>query len=299
MKKILILSVLCAILCSCNKNKQYKYIETIRQKAILGGFEEKNKDAEIITALNDSLAYIEAWNKFFISKKVSKDMLKEDMQFAQIPISFKVLDKDGNIVVAPNISQHLLDSIEAHIMGLDSGLHDAVTKSKNKKNNGLIDSSKIKKLSPLFVFKKDEFDPNGKTWIRPKSAPKYVDMNGIYCYFMKNNNGVSNFRLQIQYYADDWLFIRKYQFSIDGKAYEFIPMKVERDNGYGGKIWEWCDEAVTDNDVNFVKALAKAKSAKIKFIGDQYYNIKTIKTKELQSIKNTIDLYIAMGGKLE
>ena len=46
---------------------------------------------------------------------------------------------------------------------------------------------------------------------------------------MKNIDGVSNFRLRIQYYSDDWLFIRKYQFSIDNKAYEFIPNNVETD----------------------------------------------------------------------
>ena len=44
----------------------------------------------------------------------------------------------------------------------------------------------------------------------------------------------SNLRFRIQYYADDWLF-NKVQFSIDGKAYEYIPSDTERDCGYGGK----------------------------------------------------------------
>ena len=33
-------------------------------------------------------------------------------------------------------------------------------------------------------------------------------------------------------------------------------------------------------------------------VGRQYYKIKNISKKEVQSIKNTVDLYIAMGGDL-
>lgn len=93
-------------------------------------------------------------------------------------------------------------------------------------------------------------------------------------------------------------FFYKCQFSIDGKAYEFIPQKTETDNG-DGYIWEWFDEPImTSEEVSLVKALASAKNAKIKFIGRQYYDIKQIPKSELESIKNTIDLYIAMGGEI-
>lgn len=118
----------------------------------------------------------------------------------------------------------------------------------------------------------------------------------MFCYFMKDNDGVSNFRIQIQYYADNWLFIRKYQFSIDGKAYELMPNSVERDNS-DDKIWEWCDHCITlDSEKQIIQALSNAKNAKIKMIGDQYYHIRTIKQSELKSIKETVQLYNAMGG---
>ena len=297
MKKILLLSLFCIFVCSCNKSKQYKYIETIKEKSIFGDFEEKNKEPKLFNAQNDSLAYIEAYNYFFISKKVANDMLKENMEYAQIPTDFILSDIEGNLIARPNISQHSLDSIEAYIMDIDSGIHSAMSKAKNINNEHSVDSNTIKKLSPLFSFKKDEFSPDGITRIKPKSAPKYVNRNGIFCTFIKRNAGVENFTLNIQYYADDWLFIRKYQFSIDGKAYEFIPLNVERDNDYG-MIWEWCNEKISNaQDKSLIKALANAKSARIKFIGDQYYDIKTITTKDLKSIKDALDLYVAMGGK--
>lgn len=47
-----------------------------------------------------------------------------------------------------------------------------------------------------------------------------------------------------------------------------------------------------------IKALAVAKSAKIKFVGRQYSEVRTITAKELESIKNVLDLYSAMGGSL-
>jgi hypothetical protein len=116
---------------------------------------------------------------------------------------------------------------------------------------------------------------------------------------MKDIDGVSNFRLRIQYYSDDWLFIRKYQFSIDNKAYEFIPNNVETDSGNGGYIWEWCDENIhSNNDIELIKALSNAKTAKIKFIGRQYHDIKTISQKQIKGIKDAVNLYLAMGGSL-
>ena len=95
------------------------------------------------------------------------------------------------------------------------------------------------------------------------------------------------------------MFFDKIQFSIDGKAYEYIPLSTETDSGDGGYIWEWFDENVsTVNDKELLKALANAKSAKMKFIGRQYHDIKNISKEQLNGIKRTIDYYKALGGSL-
>lgn len=294
MRRLVYLIVVVAIISGCSKTRKYKYVETVKEKDLLSDYyHESSKDTDIITASNDSIAYLRAYKKFCISKKVSKDMFAEGIGYA-IPLRFVLYDENDKDVL-PYIPQHVLDSIEAHIMKLESGLGETLSEAKRARQQP-VDSAAIRELSPLFKFDKDEFDPKGKTWIKPKSAPKYVDMNSMYCYFIKDNDGVSNFKIQIQYYSDDWLFIRKYQFSIDGKAYELLPDNVERDNG-GGMIWEWCDVQInTDDEKELIKALSTAKNAKIKFVGDQYHKIKTIKHSELKNIKNTLDLYKAMGG---
>ena len=93
------------------------------------------------------------------------------------------------------------------------------------------------------------------------------------------------------------MFIQKVQFSLDGKAYEYIPSKTETDNG-DGEIWEWFDESVNASDKDLLMALSIAKKAKMKLIGRQYFEVKPITQDQILNIKRTIELYKAMGGKL-
>lgn len=158
------------------------------------------------------------------------------------------------------------------------------------------DSAKIKLLLKNFKFTEDEFDVDGKQWVRPIDEPHYVNRNGIYSYFQTNKGLASNLRFVIQYYSDDWLFIRKYQFSIDGKAYEYIPNKVETDIGDGGMVWEWFDDQVDENLKTIMEAIVKSKTTKIKMIGNQYFNIKTVTPKQKESIRKTLELYKLQGG---
>ena len=171
---------------------------------------------------------------------------------------------------------------------------------KSKENDSLkiindsLNNVTISKLKSLFNVSKDEFDPNGLTWYKPKNASKYVNENSIYCYFQFDNNKASNFRFRLQYLNDDWLFIQKVQFSIDGKPFEFIPNDVQSDNDT--EIWEWFDENIDVFNEPLIEAIANAKSVKIKLIGRQYFDTKTMTKSQINSIKNTLDLYRVMGG---
>ena len=292
MKKFLIIFIMAALFIGCGKtNKakeeiklkgQYIYVEKRLDTSSISK-DKMKEERDTIFAENDSLAYVYAYRKFCISQEVVNKVEKETGILPYSPISFSLYDDKGNAVLV-KISNETLASIRKEnnleIMGGDG-------------NSGK-DSVLMAKLKPLFSFKGDEFDANGTVWVTPKSAPKYVDVNSIYCYFAQTGNSVSNFRIKIQYRADEWLFIRKYQFLIDGKPFEFIPSKMERDNR--DYIWEWCDEAIGASDEELIKALANAKTVKVKFIGDQYHDIRKLSSKEIKGIKNTYDLYKAMGG---
>lgn len=150
----------------------------------------------------------------------------------------------------------------------------------------------LEKLAKNFKQQKDEF--SNKTWIYPMDRPKYRNRNATYCYFMKQNNEVRNFRFVFQYVNSDWLFIKDLIFNIDGKVFEYRRLDFNTDCG-GEQIWEWCDLQLSDTDL--IRALENAKSIKIKMNGDKYYDTRTLKSATIISIQNTIKYYKALGGK--
>lgn len=162
----------------------------------------------------------------------------------------------------------------------------------------------IEKYKPLFTEKKDEFSSD--VWVAPKARPYYRNQNGVYCYFCKDRDtgDVCMFRFVFQYTASRWLFIEDLVFNIDDEIYHITP-KIERDCGNGGQIWEWCDVWVhhsnaIENGVDdlFIKALSNAKSVKIKMDGSQYYDTRTLTSKQIYNIKAAYEYYKALGGKL-
>ena len=156
-----------------------------------------------------------------------------------------------------------------------------------------IDVVKTKELKQYFTEKKDEF--SDVKWVEPKSRPKYTNQNGYCMYFSVNNGVVSNPRFLIQYESDKWLFIKNMIFNIDGENITFTSEKMETDCGNGGRIWEWCDE-YAGNLEPLIKKIAYAKSVKIKLVGKQYYNIKTMSQKQIQYFKYSYEYYKALGG---
>lgn len=301
MKKVMLLIAATIVLSACNMQvkKNYKYVERVREQSVLGGSSIKEKEEKTISASSDSAAYLEAYKKYCISLKVYNDMRKEGMgQYIDIPIGFKLYNSDGEDITDIYFNSRLTEeeAIESSILAMDNVVKRSNNSKQTKVEEAKIDSVKIKELLPFFKVKKDEFDPNGKTWYEPKSAPQYTNRNGIYLYFAVQNGKVAALRFRIQYYSDDWLFFKKIQFSIDENAYEYIPSNTETDCGNGGKIWEWFDEALTGSDKDLIYALVEAKSAKMKFIGRQYYDIKAITKNQITDMKRALELYRAMGG---
>jgi len=183
------------------------------------------------------------------------------------------------------------------ITSIDNG-NDSVVYTSNEEiskplSSHTIDSSEIKKLKSLFIVKKDEFDSHA--WIKPKSKPAYINRNGFYCYFAQNSNGsVDNFRFVGQYAADEWLFIKKLTFNIDGENYEYFPDNIDSD--HETTIWEWYDDQITPTTLNIIEKISKAKNVKVRFTGSQYYDDKIMSQSNIKSIKNTFEYYKALGG---
>lgn len=222
-----------------------------------------------------------------------------------MPKDFKLYDYKGREISSSiNFPNKKLREVEIQksIFSLENTLQGSVDKIKKEEKETFaktasIDSAKIKEFEKSFRIKKDEFSNDNKKWYVPKSAPIYINSNGLYLYFQSEKGVPSNLRFRLQYYDEDWLFFSRVLFSIDGKAYEYTPIRTERDCGDGGHIWEWYDEQVSKSDKDLINALANAKSAKMKLIGQQYYDVRTISQTQIKSLKKTLELYKAMGGQ--
>lgn len=300
---IKLITVIVLVITSCQNKHKYKYIEICEQESLIGGVSMKELEEEVIDAATDSVAYLKAYEKFCISLKIYQDMKATKNKVFSVPKDFKLID-DENRDISKTITfankKIREEEVESRILRLKSSLTEITSKSKadvKTSNSGTVfDSLKVKSLEKSFRIKVDEFSNNNKKWYTPKTAPLYANANGIYCYFQTEFGIPSNFRFRIQYHNDDWLFFNRVQFAIDGKAYEYVPAGTETDVGDGGYVLEWFDEAVSTSDYELIKALANAKSAKMKLIGRQYHDTKIISQSQLSAIRNTLELYNAMGG---
>ena len=153
----------------------------------------------------------------------------------------------------------------------------------------------INTMKADFTFKKDEFSTSDGCWVEPKSRPRYRNTNAFYCYFwLSSNNLPSNMRFVMQYEDDDWLFIKNCVFNVDGENITYVPDKMEHDNH--SRIWEWFDDQVDSDNIYLIRKIANAKTVKVKLNGTQYYDTRTIKAKEIASIKKTLEKYEELEG---
>lgn len=246
------------------------------------------KDTISIRSKTDSSAFIRAFNTALETHKINKAISN---QYDSYKLKeFQLFNFEGEDITNElqfDGKEILIDSI--------NGLH--------KLEEKIAEESKktINELTPFFNIDRDKFKSGNSSFYKPKSAPIYVNRNAIYFYFqvIDERKKAFNLRLRFQYHADDWLFVKKVIFLIDNDdLHEIIPYEVERDNGNGGKIWEWFDEPMNSSDEVFISSLLDANSIEMKIIGSQYSKTKVISNRDLSNLKRSIRLFFAMNGEL-
>lgn len=193
------------------------------------------------------------------------------------------------------------------LIGVFSGSDDTTTTTDKQKTTQQIDSTEIKenqriqdsiaqvkaqaKLEAektLKTFKSNNDEFNNTSFYRDPRTPNYTNVNFIYPYIGKDENNNYWLRLKFQYTAEDWLFIQSGVILVDDEKFT-ISGTWERDNN--STIWEWLDMPVGESELMILEKIANSKSAKIRYIGSQYHNDRTITSKEKSIIKKTLDVY--------
>jgi hypothetical protein len=142
---------------------------------------------------------------------------------------------------------------------------------------------------------KDEV--KGVSWYEDKSSPKYANANGFYLYAGAAKGSNPTLRLRIQYYGDDWLFIEKYFFNVDGKTLTINPGygDVETDNDT--KVWEWFDTKPNSSELDLIKSIVKSKKAIMRLEGSKYYKDVVISAAQKKALGRVLTVYAGLGGK--
>lgn len=143
-------------------------------------------------------------------------------------------------------------------------------------------------------MKKSTDEIKAITWVSHRKAPvlgKYASI-----YFGSKKESAANYplRLKLQYYGDDWLFVRSVTVKADDKVYELGSLNFERDNS-SGSVWEWIDMTVKDHVM--LNHWMTAKRVVIRFNGDKYYDDFTLPPGQQAQLREVYQTWKIMGGK--
>jgi hypothetical protein len=171
MKKLLLLSIL-VFLYSCEKPKK-TYYSVIIQKDSFGGTENFEEIIDTLKLENDSLAMIENFTSYLISKLTREKSKKEypDSEYLTTEIlDYKLLDENKNPIVS-TISEKEKKEIEKSIIDLiyDSKTETEITKSNPEEQFSKWDGSHIK-LTEYIKSKMN--DPDSYEHVETKAATK-------------------------------------------------------------------------------------------------------------------------------
>ena len=157
-----------------------------------------------------------------------------------------------------------------------------------------------KEKAALAKLRKNRDEMEGITWYKhPTTHNSYgtVARDGIFVYFGRRDKGAPWLRAKAYYSSDDWLFVRNFFVVADGERYDKKYSRFERNNA-AGKIWEWHDWSPDRDDIKMLMAIAKAQSAKIRFVGDKYYSDRTFSSSQKKAIAEVLTAFEGIGGKL-
>lgn len=128
-------------------------------------------------------------------------------------------------------------------------------------------------------------------------TPHRNDMGFLIYIGQNTRSGNIWMRLSVQYYAGSWLFVDGYTVYVDGKKYDRSNIDFERDNS-SRRVWEWSDTSLTIQDLRLIRAIINSNEAVVRLRGNQYIHDYTISAEGKSALKDTLDYFDALGGKI-
>ena len=111
--------------------------------------------------------------------------------------------------------------------------------------------------------------------------------------YMGQTEKIVFLRLLMTYAGPDWIFFDRAYLSYDGNTLE---IKFDKYNNkktevlYGGRICEWIDVLVNEEDLQFLKDFSRATEPKMRFSG-KYTKTRTLSAKEINGLRDILNAY--------
>ncbi len=157
-------------------------------------------------------------------------------------------------------------------------------------------------LAKNFRVKTDDFSEY--SWVYHNTTPETDLCNSIhFCILMSKESGkATDLYFCFHLARIDWLFAKSLVFRIDKKNYT-VDLDEERDWHKDKIKWPCFYESfripASVYDIKYlISKLVRGKTCDIKIIGSEGTDTTTLTKEQLKAIKETIEYYILLGGKL-
>lgn len=139
-------------------------------------------------------------------------------------------------------------------------------------------------------------DIEGITWYRSPAGADYK--TSVYLSIGKEDGKKPWLRWHIQYYGDDWLFIRDYRIKIEQQDAITLRPTAKIDHAIsksGGSVWERFVEDA-EKHAHLLNQILASKSVKLRMSGTKGVNDIELSPDHLQQMRDVLLVYRHMGG---
>ncbi len=178
--------------------------------------------------------------------------------------------------------------------------YSTLTAAKNELSAIKKESVKDKMDSAFSKLKKEYDDVNGITFYKPSTMPKYINERSYVLPYIGVHGDLEDslpnayLRLAADYYDDDWVFFKNLYINADGERFikECSSNNIKRDTDKGN-VCEYYDAIIDESDITWLKAVANAENATIRFSGKYNYDLK-LSDSDKQAIQQVVEAYEAV-----
>lgn len=272
MKKILILTTILALLAGCGPSQQ-EYDQARKHTADL--------EAQV-AALSAELEDVKFGSSRLLAQAKSAYDIKNDTEARRL-----LADLLKRHPSSPESSEakSLLIQVDSRITAVE------IQRKRDEEQKAQQEHLALQRA--IGNMKKSTDDIESITWVSHRSAPVLAKYASVY--FGSNKDSAANYplRLRLQYYGDDWLFVRSVTVKADDKVYELGRMDFKRDHS-SGSVWEWIDMPVKDHAM--LNHWMTAKRVVIRFNGDKYYDDFILPKGQQVQLREVYQAWKIMGG---